>query len=288
MSSVVIPAHDEAKSIPRLLAELAPLADETEIVIVCNGCSDDTADAAQVAAPWAEIVEIAEASKPAALDAGDATASTFPRAYIDADICISADSVRRLFEVLGNGTLAVAASPAHDLSDSSWLVRAHYAIWSRMNDGTREIHGTGAMVLSGEGRARFTSWPRVIGDDYFLDGQFCETEKCRVPGAVAISDGPRTVWDCVSRRARVHQGNIDVRELGLRGPHSRRGLRAVAAVVRSQPALAICIPPHLLVVGAGRVLARRRRRMGTSKVWYRDRGRETGHTRASGRTARRR
>jgi Glycosyl transferase family 2 len=286
MSSIVIPAHDEAKSISRLLAGLAPLAGDTEIVIVCNGCSDNTADVARGVAPWADIVEVAEASKPAALDLGDAAVSTFPRAYIDADVCISADSVRMLFEVLGSGTLAVAASPAQDLSGSSWLVRAHYTIWSRMNDGTCEIHGTGAMVLSGEGRARFTSWPRVIGDDYFLDGQFSETEKCRVLGAVAICDAPRTVWDCVSRRARVHQGNVDVRELGLRGPHSRRGLRAMISVVRSQPALALCIPPHLLVVGAGRVLARRRRKKGTSHVWYRDRGREAGYASADRRRAR--
>ena len=44
--SVIIPAHNEAKVIRRCLEGLlagAPAGEEPELIVVCNGCSDDTA-----------------------------------------------------------------------------------------------------------------------------------------------------------------------------------------------------------------------------------------------------
>lgn len=273
MPSIVIPAHDEAAAIGGLLAALSPLALEAEVVVVCNGCADDTAARARAAAPWARVVEVAEASKPAALDAGDAVAGSFPRAYIDADVEIDAPAVRALFAAVDGGLAAVAATPFHDLSNSSRLVRSHYAIWRRMAASTAPISGTGAMAVSAHGRARFGSWPALIGDDYFLDGQFQPAEKGRVPGAVVVRAAPHGARDCVSRRARAHQGNLDVRGNGLRPAHTGGGLAGALTVVGSRPALAVHLPAHALVAVATRLLAGWRRRRGTAQSWYRDRSR---------------
>lgn len=274
MPSIVIPAHNEAGTIGRLLGAVASLAGETEVVVVCNGCTDDTAARARLAAPWAKVVEMDEASKPMALEAGDAAVASFPRAYIDADTDIGAAAVLALFAAVRDGMLAAGATPIHDLSGSSLIVRSHYAIWSRMATNNVGIGGTSAMVVSAVGRARFASWPKLIGDDYFLDGQFSPTEKRRVPAATVVHPAPRGVRDCVSRKARIHQGNVDVRASGLRSAHEGGGLRGALAVVRVRPALAVDLPAHVLVTVASRLLARWRQWRGTAHLWYRDHNRE--------------
>lgn len=74
MISVVIPAHDEESSIVRCLTSLVEGAppDALEVVVVANGCHDTTAVAARTVEGPITVVEIAEASKVAALNAGDA------------------------------------------------------------------------------------------------------------------------------------------------------------------------------------------------------------------------
>jgi hypothetical protein len=273
LPSIVIPAHNEAGCIERLLRGLTPLACEAEVVVVCNGCTDDTAARARLSAPWAMVLDLAEASKPSALDAGDAACTSFPRAYIDADVAINASAVRRLFAAARDQTPAVAATPVYDLSSSSLMVRAHYAIWSRMKANTEGIAGTNAMAVSEQGRARFTSWPRWIGDDYFLDGQFGPTEKRRIRDAIVLRSAPLGVLDCISRKARVQQGNADVLEDGLRTAHQGGGLKGALAAVHARPTLAICLPVHVTITLAAQSLASWRRRRGTAQSWYRDRSR---------------
>ena len=242
MASVIIPAHDEVGSIERLLLALAPLASDTEVIVVCNGCTDATARIARRAAPWARVIELGVASKPSALDAGDAAGKTFPRAYIDADVDIDAAAVSALFAAVTEALPAVAATPVYDLSKSSLIVRSHYAIWSRMEVNNKGLAGTNAMAVSQQGRCRFRSWPRLIGDDYFLDGQFDHFEKCRIPGAIVMRTAPRGLRDCVSRKARAYQGNVDVLSNGLRARHCGGGLSGALRVVRDQPTLAIHMP----------------------------------------------
>lgn len=274
MFSVVIPAHDEAGTIEGLLLALAPLAGDTEVLVLCNGCTDDTAARARLTAPWANVIELDEASKPAALDAGDAVATGFPRAYIDADVQIGAAAVRALFAAVNDEVLAVSATPVYDLSRSTPIVRSHYAIWARMAANSQGIAGTCAMAVSAQGRARFLSWPRLIGDDYFLDGQFARFEKRRIPNAIVVRPAPRGLRDCISRKARVHQGNVDVRRIGLRTKHAGGGFVGAVKVVRAEPVLASCLSAHFLITVMARLLVYWRRWRGTGQFWYRDRSRE--------------
>ena len=98
--SVVIPAHNEERVLPRLLASLADAR-------LANGCSDATADVARAAG--VRVIELAEGSKVAALDAGDDAASLFPRAYVDADIEIDARDLLAVADRLRDGPELVAS-----------------------------------------------------------------------------------------------------------------------------------------------------------------------------------
>lgn len=75
MTSIVIPAHNEGQVIGRLLDSLlaGPAEDETDIVVVCNGCTDDTAQIAAARGPRVRVVDIPTPSKHAALRAETTT-----------------------------------------------------------------------------------------------------------------------------------------------------------------------------------------------------------------------
>ena len=150
--SVVIPAHDEAAVIGRLLESLVadPRAADLEIVVVANGCSDATVPVARAYEPAVRVVEIEEASKIAALKAGDAEATRFPRAYVDADVMVDVPTLLALAQVLDEPGGPLVASPRLqvDTSRASWLVRQHYSIWE-LTDYRRSGHiGSGIYALS--------------------------------------------------------------------------------------------------------------------------------------------
>jgi len=272
----VIPAHDEEGTIGATLRRLAPLVGQHEVVVVCNGCTDRTADVVRSTAPWAALIELPEPGKHAALDAGDAAVSTFPRAYLDADIHIDATAVQQLLDAVATGeVLAAAATPVSDCSLSSRLVRSHYALRTQLSTNRVGLAGTGAIAVAAAGRARFTGWPAMIADDYFLDGQFADDEKTRVVSASVVVMAPRSLRECISRRARVTEGNSRILAAGLRGPHRQAGIGAMTAAVWGRPALAVHVPAHLFITVAARGLVRWRRWRGTSSVWYRDDSRAT-------------
>lgn len=268
--SIVIPAHNEERSIARLLQSLAPLSVGTEVVLVCNGCQDRTAEVARRAGDWVTVIDLPEASKPAALDAGDARASRFPRMYLDADVLIDAAAVGLVFEAISGGLPAAAATPRYDTEGASWVVRSHQRFWERMPANRSGLAGTNAMAVSAEGRARFVDWPRLIGDDYFLDGLFTDQEKVRVAGAIVTRPTSRNFRDCISRKARVHQGNLDIRAAGLREGHSGGGGGGVTAVLWEDPRMVVHLPAHLAVTVATRWLSWWRRRRGTAHLWFQD------------------
>jgi glycosyltransferase involved in cell wall biosynthesis len=270
---IIVPAHNEAATIRRSLDGLADLAGDADVVVVCNGCTDDTAEVVARAAPWARLVELSEPSKPAALNAGDAAVTSMPRLYLDADVRLTADGVRRLAAWLEPGELtAVAPTPRYEVEGASWIVRSHYRIWTELNTPVNAIYGTGAMMVSANGRACFGDWPDVIADDYFLDGQFAAWQKQRVADVDVTVVLPRRFWGCVSRKARVHQGKRDVLAAGLRvHPDDRSGANgSLLALVRRRPRLAIDVPAHVALTITARVLSIWRRRRGSQTAFFRD------------------
>jgi glycosyltransferase involved in cell wall biosynthesis len=113
--TIVIPAHNEGRVIRRLLEQLINGADpgEMDIIVVANGCTDDTAEVAASFGPAVRVLTLPAACKQKALIAGDRAAAGFPRIYLDADLELRADDVRALAAALSQpGVLAAAPPPA--------------------------------------------------------------------------------------------------------------------------------------------------------------------------------
>jgi glycosyltransferase involved in cell wall biosynthesis len=220
--SVVIPAHDEAAVIARLLGALVsdPRSDELEIVVVANGCSDATARVARAFEPAVRVAEIEEASKISALETGDALASHFPRAYVDADVEVEVPTLLALADVLEAPGGALVASPRLevDTRDASWAVRQHYRVWE-LSDYRRDGHiGSGIYAMSAEGRSRFATWPRVIADDRFVQQLFLPAERKTLDEHAFTVRSARTLAAHLRRSTRIARGNLELPSAVQRAP----------------------------------------------------------------------
>lgn len=272
--SVVVPAHDEEAVIERALrGMLAGSEGRLETVVVANGCRDATADRARSVDPGIHVVEIPEASKIAALNAGDDAASVFPRAYVDADVEVNAATLLALGTLLDSG-LALIASPRLelDLTGASRWVRAYYAVWQLSAFRQSGHIGSGIYALSEEGRARFGRFPPVIGDDRFVQGLFAPSERATLVGRSFTVRPPRTLHALVARGGRIAAGNQQLRAAGLAGfaPSATASLRQLLSRVVLRPRLW----GPFLVYCVVQLLTRRSaaRRLATESVvaWTRD------------------
>jgi hypothetical protein len=189
-------------------------------------------------------------------------------------VLIDGRRLRRLVDALSAGPfLAVAPTPRYRFTGSRWPVIGHYRIWTALQASSTAVSGTGAIVMSVHGRRRFAEWPDVIGDDYFANGLFAEDERARVHEVEVVVDLPTRLRDCLSRRARVHQGNRDVERAGLRriGARGGRG-RSLLELVRSRPGFAVDVPAYVIVTVGSRLVGVARRLRGSQQHFHRGRG----------------
>lgn len=210
IASVVIPAHNEQDSVGETLDVLRSglPAGALEVIVVCNGCTDDTAAVAS-AHKDVRVIEVAQASKIAALRAGDAEATCFPRVYQDADVRIQGEAVRALADALASPRPQVAGLNADtDTSRSTWLVRRFFEFRLRLPVLQGGIIGAGVYALNEAGRARFEEWPEVTGDDQFVFRLFAPHERNLVGGHRSLVHAPVDLPSLVRRGVRVRRGNV--------------------------------------------------------------------------------
>jgi exopolysaccharide biosynthesis WecB/TagA/CpsF family protein len=244
--AVIIPAHDEASVIERTLSGLAPLLRQpgVEVIVVCNGSSDGTADRAR-RFPGVQVVEIDEASKPGALNEGDRIATTWPRIYLDADIETTAAAVAEVLGALaGVDDELEAARPSarYDSAGASAPVRAYYRARVRIPSFRTALWGAGAYAVTERGHRRFADFPADLADDLFIDGLFPAGTRAVIPTDPVIVRTPRnlpSLLRILRRGLRVGAANGEVtssrtaRELvrTIRGPRTAADAIAYATIV---------------------------------------------------------
>lgn len=270
--SIIVPAHNEAEVIEPCLKAVAESsgAVRAEVIVVANGCTDNTAG---LAGRWQErfaargwslrVIELAQGSKIAALNAGDAVACGTVRAYLDADVVVDADLMAQLSAALAgrapgyaSGTIAIPA-PRNGIS------RAYRRIYTQVPFMTHGVPGCGLYAVNAAGRARWEAWPDIIADDTFARLQFRPDERHRVPARFhwPLVDGWRAL---VRVRRRQNEG---VREVSARFPELLKNddKRALPVMAKLRMALR---DPLGFATYAGVSLATR---LGRNQSW--DRGR---------------
>jgi glycosyltransferase involved in cell wall biosynthesis len=269
--TILIPAHDEAQVIGRTLRHLqvGMRPGEFRIVVVANGCTDDTAARAREAAPGAKVVETARPGKAHALNLGRMAAP--PGAVLiclDADLEVTAEALRALIAPLRRGEALAACGRMDVLTDcSAPLVRAFYRGW-RLNPYFGRGKFGGLFAVTSEAAARVFPLPPVTADDEFVRRSFRAEETAFVPDCVFTARAPRTLLSLLRVRRRSLRGARAISRMGKRSPEVASALgmaRRVASRPSELPAFAVFVS----VMAAVRVvLALEGRR--PSAGWERD------------------
>ncbi|ADX75039.1 exopolysaccharide biosynthesis protein, WecB/TagA/CpsF family [Pseudarthrobacter phenanthrenivorans Sphe3] len=214
--AVIIPAHNEEAVLRRTLKALAiPLASgAVEVIVACNACTDGTEAIAKSFA-GVQVVRITEASKVAALNAGDRAATLWPRVYLDADIELPAEALSATFEQLaGDGTIQCARPQfTYNTDGASWPVRAYYRARNRLPKASESMWGAGVYGLNRRGHERFGEFPPVIADDCYIDRLFDSSEKTVLPCPPVIIRTPRSTRALIAVLRRVYRGNSELRAM---------------------------------------------------------------------------
>lgn len=252
VTSIVIPAHNEGRVIGRLLDALladaptdpstrGPGSEETDIVVVCNGCTDDTAQVAGARGPRVRVVEIPTPSKHTALRVGDEHARGFPRLYVDADVVVGAADVRELTAALAGSPGLLAAAPAREvpLTGCAWPVRAYYGVWQRLPAVREGLFGRGVIAVSEPGHARIAALPPLMADDLAASLAFGPGERRVVESARVVVHPPRTWSDLVKRRIRAATSSAEVEHFQASrpagGPPGRGAPAGTSTPARPEP-----------------------------------------------------
>jgi glycosyltransferase involved in cell wall biosynthesis len=280
MISIIIPAHNEAAVIRGNLAHLlaGALPGELQVIVACNGCTDETAALARAFGPPVQVLEIPTASKIAALNAADAVATAFPRVYLDADVRLDIAGVRALASALAANCAVPLVAPRlrMDLRQASWPVRAFYRVWTSLPYNQTMV-GTGAYALSRAGRSRFGAFPDVIADDGFVRFQFRPEERGTVSDAGVWVRPPRTLAGLlrIKTRSRLGQRQLRARYPGLFFA-DQKPAKALLRELVARPSLWPCVPAYVGINFATRWRARGVRHSQAAYAWERDDSRIRG------------
>jgi len=196
-ASVIVPAHNEATTIEACLRSILDdeRAGELDVIVVCNGCTDDTAERARRLGPPVRVLESDQASKAAALELGRTAAAPGPRLYIDADVVVSPGAISAVTDVLARPeVLAAAPRVRMDRPDATLPMRLFLDAWTRAPYFSANLIGAGFYGISEDGQRRMGPFPPIVADDMFALSRFRTDER-------AVADDA-TFSPLVSRRLR--------------------------------------------------------------------------------------
>ena len=189
--SVLIPAHNEAAYLPACLDALlaSDPVDEVEVIVIANGCTDDTADIARGfdtqadARGWTLLVlDLAQGGKLGAWNAGEAAASGAALIYLDADVLVSPQVVVQIAHALDTDLPRYASGRANvTLSGRDALTNLYTRFWHTTPFMVHGVPGFGVFAMNRVGRARWGTWPDIISDDTFARLNFAPDERLSVP-----------------------------------------------------------------------------------------------------------
>jgi glycosyltransferase involved in cell wall biosynthesis len=259
--SIVVPAHNEqaviVTNLGRLLDGSRP--GEFDVIVVPNGCTDRTAELAR-SVEGVRVIESSSPGKVNALHVGDEASRTFPRIYLDADVELTAESVRALVAAAGRpGVLACAPVPRLDLTGVRWIARRIHKVHERLIAPNRALAGVGAYVLTKAGHQRVFPMPAIISDDGWVHGSFKPHERLVVREASSVVKPARTVPAYLRRRVRVRLGNQQLAAAGRAAPEGRLGLGHLVSLVRRGDVSPLDSGCYLAALVADRTLSLLRR-----------------------------
>jgi glycosyltransferase involved in cell wall biosynthesis len=208
--SVIIPAYNEEKIISRCLESLGSgLTRDFQIIVVCNGCTDKTAEVVESSFPNIHLLSLLKGSKSLAIRSAESKKPGFPRIYLDADILLNVEGIKELISIaMGQKAQHLIIPKSHiNYNESHHLVKQYYDAWYSTDFVQRLGFGAGTYVLSERARNRFGEWPELIADDGFLRTRFSIDEIDIVEHVCEEVQAPKTLRQLIQIKTRSKLGN---------------------------------------------------------------------------------
>jgi len=183
-----------------------------EIIVICNGCTDNTANVTRSINSKIICLETDIQSKTNAINIGEKISRYFPRIYLDADIIVSLNTIDALCAKLNEGYLAASPEVKMNLDSCSYLVKAYYNIWLSLPYCKSGMIGTGVYALSEKGRNVFTKFPDVIADDEYVRLNFSNEERVRLDGYYSIVNAPKNIFGLLRIKTRSRLGGYELKK----------------------------------------------------------------------------
>jgi glycosyltransferase involved in cell wall biosynthesis len=235
VATILIPAYNEETEIYRSLAPLAlaPNEGRFQVIVIANGCTDDTAGAARRICPDAEIIELREGSKVGALNVGAARRRGWVTVCLDADVEITEASVSKLIEPLLEAKADFACGRMiADLSGASALVKSFYRGWM-LNPYFDGGKAGGVYAMADWLVRELFPLPRVIADDEYVARRTERYRKTFVPRATFRVHTPKRLHALMQIRRRSRRGTAALEQSGLIAKRPTNGSGAKSALRRA-------------------------------------------------------
>jgi glycosyltransferase involved in cell wall biosynthesis len=237
MISIIVTARNQAVDLRRCLNALldGAASDELEIIVVCNGCDDETLRVARGFSPAVRVLEIESSSRAQALNVADRAASAFPRFYIQAGVTCRLTSIRRMAQHLCEGSALAVAPPIRvRLHQPSGVVRQFYEIAERLPSHLDGLHGSGVFGLSRAGKERFAEFPEVVAIEEFIRASLAADQFVRLESTRSWVTPPSTFTSLLAAEAGLIRGVKQLRALNPSlpidiGRNDRQALRQLFA-----------------------------------------------------------
>lgn len=282
--SIIVPAFNEANVIADALRPLADAAAEarTQVIVVPNNCSDQTASVALTACADAQVIETDIPGKANALNIAVQHAVGEVLVFLDADLKTSMETIQALVTPIASGKAEAACGKmVIETSSSSFLVRKFYQGWL-LNPYFDAGKFGGLFAVSAFASHRIFPMPQLVADDEWICRQFRAEVIAFVPEAEFLVFAPRRFSDLINIRKRSLRGTreLDLVPTNISRPTGTAAFRKVIKRVIKRPSRLLGVLVYAFVVTYVRLLVALERPQAQAR-WERDESSRTASLRQS-------
>src|SRR5437016_2047014 len=211
--SVIIAAHNEGVVIEATLRSVLnnQLDRPLQVIVVANGCTDDTAEKARKFAPQVEVIETPVGNKINAINLGDQAAKYFPRAFLDADCQLSANLLQRVAEELEDPDVRIVAPGVRYVyAGRNPFLAGYYHLWRSLPYVKRNTMARGFYAIDQKLRERYVEFPSLIADDKFIRNLTKPAERRVATDCYTTVYLPANFADLLTVKTRWTFGNLEL------------------------------------------------------------------------------
>lgn len=211
MLTIIIPAYNEANCIKNTLSEYdGIIGEKLEVIVIPNGCNDNTAEVVKMNFPHVSVIELEEGSKTLAINKGIEIASNKNILVQDADVIIRKYDVKRILDFIENEIYLFASPvPIFESTDNFW-VKKYYNFLSVTPVYKLGMVSSGVYLLSPKAIEIIGFFPHVIADDGYVKGVLGPYNLTKISNCYSMVKLPKDLWSLIKIKTRSRLGNLEL------------------------------------------------------------------------------